>query len=374
MLLVSEPLSGGVGQHVVDLAQGLTQSGHEVHLIYSSLRVTASSSKRLEGLPKIQRMELPIRRNPHASDLAAVCAIRRYMNRHRCFDVVHGHSSKGGALVRLAGVGTHAVKVYTPNAFVTLTPDLDELKRWLFGGAERWLARLGDGVIVVSQNEYEHAVRLGLPSNRLFLVPNGINPPFYESKEKVRRELGIEHDALCMGFVGRLADQKAPDVLIRAFALVVKKHPRACLVMVGSGPLEAQTRDLANQLGVQDRIHWLGERDGWHCMPAFDIFSLTSRYEGLPYVLLEALGCALPIVTTRVGGTSELIEDQVNGFVVDVDDVDGFAQAVEQLFNDPALRKRMSQSSKEKSCDFTLSRMVCKTVEVYRQLIAQRRV
>jgi glycosyltransferase involved in cell wall biosynthesis len=370
-LLVSEPLSGGVGRHVVDLAQGLSRLGHEVHLIHSPFRASPSLVERLRSVPAVRCAELPMRRNPHVSDASAVRAIRRYLLQNGRFDVVHGHSSKGGALARLAGVGTDAVKVYTPHAFVTLTPGLNPIKRRLFGAAERWLARLGDAVIAVSEDERDHAVELGLPTDRLFVVPNGIDQPPFPCRNQVRHDLGLPGEALCLGFVGRLVYQKAPDALVRCLGPLAPKYPWLRLIVVGEGPLEDQARRLATRLGVQGRILWLGERDGCRIMPAFDVFALSSRYEGLPYVLLEAMSCGLPTVATRVGGVSTLIRDGVHGLIVDGGDLPGFARAVGRLLDDASLRNRMGEASREAACGFTLERMVQGVLGVYRQQISR---
>src|SRR5205823_14138786 len=112
-------------------------------------------------------------------------------------------------------------------------------------------------------------------------------------RDGARAELGLGARDTVVGFVGRLSPQKAPEVLLKAFALLVPKLPSAVLVVIGDGPLSEPLRKLAEEWDVAGRVKWLGWRDGGHAMSAFDVFVLPSRYEGLPYVAIEALVAGL---------------------------------------------------------------------------------
>src|SRR5690606_29393466 len=148
------------------------------------------------------------------------------------------------------------------------------------------------------------------------VIPNGIAPPHLRESTAVRDDLGLTADAIVVGFVGRLFAQKAPHVLLKAFSQCADRHPRAILAIVGDGPLRQSLEDLAIQLEISDRVRWLGAQNGQQSMPAFDVFVLSSHYEGMPYVLLEAAHAGLPIIATNVSGVSSIVRDQENGFVV----------------------------------------------------------
>lgn len=158
--------------------------------------------------------------------------------------------------------------------------------------------------------------------------------------------------------------------MIRAFALVAGRFPQARLAVVGTGPLEAMAREEAARLGIADRVDWLGLQDGPSVMALFDVFLLPSRYEGLPYVLIEAMAKGLPLVTTRIGGAGTLVEEGVNGHTAPHSRPDLLAEALAKVLGDAALRADMGRASLRKSAYFTADRMVADNIRVYGSLIA----
>jgi glycosyltransferase involved in cell wall biosynthesis len=303
-------------------------------------------------------------------DARVAIAIRSYVRSHGPFDVIHGHSSKGGAFARLASLGLPGVRLYTPNAFVTTDPRLSSAQRLFYAVIERLLIHTGHGLIAVSREEYEHARLLGWPRTGLFLVPNGTDVSPMMSRCEARRRFGLPEDAIIVGFVGRMVPQKDPETLVRAFLAARRASDRARLVIVGDGPLQEPARRLAETMGGNGHIHWLGVHDGPEVMPAFDLLALSSRYEGMPYVLIEGMTRSLPIVTTDVGGAGTLVEDGTNGFVVPRDRLDLFAAAMEQLISNEGLRERMGTASKARAPMFSASAMVDGVLTAYTATLA----
>jgi glycosyltransferase involved in cell wall biosynthesis len=258
---------------------------------------------------------------------------------------------------------------YTPNALVTMNPELGPMKRKAYRLFEKWLGKLGTILIAVSEMERDHAVALGMPPESVAVVPNGIALADLPDRASVRNELGIDADATVVGFVGRLFAQKAPAVLLRAFAQSNAQESRAILAMVGDGPMRAELDVLAEELGITEKIRWLGARNGQRTMPAFDVFALPSLYEGMPYVALEAAHAGLPIVASRVSGISSVVRDDENGYVVEPGDVGGFAMALDKLLLDPERRERFSAPSLSRVQEWTLDRMVDDTIKVYEQVL-----
>lgn len=360
-----ESTGGGVGRHVIDLANGLDHTGREVHLIYSARRMEEGFRRELEKLDRISTRKIDMQRAPHLSDIAAVFRIRSYIAKHGAFDVIHGHSSKGGALARLAAAGLPSSCIYTPHAFRTMDPLLHSVARWLYKMIERCLCFLTDAVILVSDDEKKHAISLGLPLEKLYVVPNGIAPEALGSRNEARLKLQFGEDKVYIGFVGRLAPQKSPETLVEGFSKIVYRFDNARLVMLGNGPLSEKLRKLAEQLGVRERIIWLQDMSGSALMPALDIFVMPSRYEGFPYVLLEAAAADLPIIATPVGGTRAIVKNEENGFVVPIGRVDMLKQAMTRLLEDSTLRRKMGQTSGDIVRPFTIGAMVDKTLKVY---------
>lgn len=369
---------GGVARHVTDLCAGLHARGIEVHLLYSPKRADAVLSTGLQRLSMlgISSEAVVMGPEPGLTDLRAWREIRRYLREHGPFDIVHGHSSKAGALARLSGNTSRRVKVYTPHAFVTMNSAMNPARRLLYRWIERFLDGLGDAVIATSPAEFEHArTFLQIPKDKLFLVTNGIVPPAEGSRrqrETLRRAWGIRADEVVIGTVARLVPQKAPELLVRAFAEVVRCREKARLVMVGDGPLRERLEAEAARLGVSDAVVWPGYLEEPQVMSAFDVFALGSRYEGFPYVLLDALAAGLPVVTTAIGGAELVVDEGSNGIVVPIGGEKAMTEALSGLVADPDKRLRMGAASRNKAESFGVDRMVDETVEVYETLLQSR--
>lgn len=366
-----EASAGGVGRHVLDLVEGLRARNHDVHIVYSPRRSDRFFRERLSRLDGVDAWSIGLRRHPHPSDVAGVQAVREILRTRGAFDVVHGHSSKGGAVARLAAATVGVPAVYTPNAIRTMDPTASGVTRAAVGWVERLLARVEGLVIAVSPAEEAHLVRLGIPRERLRMVPNCVRDVELPSREEARRELRLPRDGMVVGFVGRLAAQKAPDVLVSAFCRVARVYSDVTLAVVGDGPLRPPLRRACEQLGLDGRVRWLGERNGQHAMPAFDLLVLPSRYEGLPHVLLEALVAGLPIVATEGASAGLLVDPGVNGFVVPVDDPDALSEAVLHLLTNRTARATFGQASHFRAARFGHDRMVEETELVYREAIGR---
>jgi len=365
VLMVVESSAGGTGRHVLDLSAGLAGRGCDVHLIYSTGRADRLFLDRLAGLGTVRATAMTMRTSIHPGDLAVTLAVRRYLRRHGPFDAVHGHSSKGGAVARLAALGTGVPAFYTLHGFIIMDPGLARLKRLAYLAIEFALSRMTARVIAVSPEEGRAASRLGLGRSRVIVVPNGIGPVALTPRAEARAALGVAEGDPVIGFVGRLVAQKAPDVLLRAFAIAARAAPGATLAVVGSGPLGPRLRGLADELGVGERVLWLGERDARGVLAAFDVFALSSRKEGLPYVVLEAMSAGLPIVATATAGVEILVEPGVNGTVVAADDAAAFAAALVELATSPARRARFGLASRERAARFSIDAMVDRTLSAY---------
>ena len=360
ILQVVESASAGVGRHVLDLTSALLDRQHEVHLLYSPGRTDATFRGRLNMLRShslFRASEVSMHRGLHWTDLAAIAKIRRYALRYGPFDAAHFHSSKAGLVGRLALARSGIRRVYTPNALFTLG------NRGVMRGAaiicERLLARLCETIILVSCAEFDHAVSIGLPVARLCVIHPGVCVDAPAGEKVPGRDVRI-------GFVGRLVEQKSPETLLFAFQILSKTMKRkARLRIVGDGPMLPKLKGLARNLGIADRIDWLGSANGAEEMKSFDIFALTSHYEGFPYVILEAMSSGVPIVATRVGGATEAIRDGENGFLAAPGDVEGIAKALVILVDDARLRTSMGAESRRLVRQFPLDRMIDQTVGAY---------
>ena len=363
ILLLTEASAAGVGRHVIDLGEALTAAGHQCCILYGSKRMDQRFATRVRQFQNSR--SIAITKNPSPSDLGVARQIRGYIQKHGPFDILHAHSTKAGLLLRLAAIGCPGAVIYTPHAPLTMNPALPRLVRVVIAQSERALCSLTDRVIAVSHEEAQHLRECGLPKRKVSVVPNGIAQSGPPPTPKPDNSASV-----CIGFLGRLSPQKNAGLLIAAFALVLKSHPAVSLIIAGTGPDLTALRIQVVRLGVADRVTWLDGADG-NAMRTFDIFALPSSYEGMPYVLLEALAAGLPIVATAVGGVRSVIEHGKEGLVTAPGDVEQFAMALSALVADRPLRARCSEFAQAKAAGFTLSRMAKETVAVYRQAIGR---
>jgi glycosyltransferase involved in cell wall biosynthesis len=373
ILQIIEPSGGGSGRHYVDLCRTLVEKGHEVTAIYSPVRAEDRFVQELQALPVKAVHSVAMRRLPHPSDLAAWLQIWKIMRREGPFDIIHGHSSKAGVLARLRLPTRHpTARIYTPHAFRTMDPTLGARGRMVFGKIESLFGRFfTDRLICVSEDEYEHALALGIPQDILATVINGVQKPDTRHRGEIRDSFGFGNDDFVFGFIGRLAHQKAPERLVKAFASISAAFPAARLVMVGSGDLAGEIETLITSLDLTGKVVITSAVHGADAVQAFDALAMPSRYEAMSYAMLEAGAAGKPMVLTHVGGATTVVDDGVNGRIIEnSDDPHDLAMAMlEFRETDKAAAYTLAAYLREDR--YQLDHMVEETVAVYRRALGQ---
>ena len=322
------------------------------------------------GIEDLERYEISALVRPIAprKDLRALRELRRAI---RSFnpDIVHTHSSKAGILGRTAA---HLEKVSTVVHSIHgwgFTPLQSPAKRCLFLAAERWVARWTDHFIAVSQANIDQGRKIGLLSDDVSLIRSGIDlAPFKHlpGPAPVRRQLGIPESVAVVTQIGNLKPQKAPLDFVRMAAVVASIKPKVHFVMAGDGPLREKVNDLVDELGIADRFHLPG---WWHDVPALlaatDVAVLTSRHEGLPRAVVEALAAGVPVVATAVDGTPEVVRDGVNGVLAPAGDIERLAAGVCTLLEDEGRRRVMGEAAVLGLEAFDINVMVRQQEELY---------
>ncbi|NUR99589.1 MAG: glycosyltransferase [Kribbellaceae bacterium] len=263
------------------------------------------------------------------------------------YDVVHTHSAKAGALGRLAAhrAGVPRI-VHTYHGF-PFHQFQNPLRRTAYIAIERRLARITDDVLAIGTGVATEALRLGLatPSTLRTVTPvvESVTVPQTDaSRTAARAELGIGPAVPLIGTVGRIDYQKAPEHLIAAIAAL--RHTDAVAVWIGSGPGDREARALVRRLRLEDRFLFAGERsDVPHLLPAFDVFAMASRYEGLPCAVVEAMRCGLPVVATAVNSVPDLVIPGESGILVPPGRPPLLAEAIDELLTDRGKAQRMAR-------------------------------
>jgi glycosyltransferase involved in cell wall biosynthesis len=287
--------------------------------------------------------------------------------------LVHTHSSKAGILGRWAarGAGIRAV-VHTYHGF-GFTPGQPPALRRALIAAERATRPLTTAFVCVSRDNLEVGQRLGvLDPARTRLIRSGF--PLSEFRpgtlSTLRDELGVEAGTLLVGMVACLKPQKAPVDFVLAAARVRQAHPSARFVLAGDGELRPQVEAAIAAHGLGGAVMLLGwRRDVPNVLAALDVCVLTSRWEGLPRVVPQALAMGVPVVATAVDGTPEAIAHGVTGLVVPPGRPEAVAGEVIRLLSEPALRRRMSAAGPASVREFDAETMVAQLVELYDALV-----
>jgi glycosyltransferase involved in cell wall biosynthesis len=217
----------------------------------------------------------------------------------------------------------------------------------------------------------------GIPQQRMRVISSGVDTEWFsQSNHRDGRACwGISPDSLVIGCLANVLAIKGQDLLIEAFSKVTRAFPAACCLFVGredGSPYGLEVRARVSRLGLSDKIHFAGfQSDVRLCLSAMDCVALTSRSEGLPIALLEAMAMGKPVVATRVGGIPEVVEDGVTGLLVPPDNPDSIAGALQALLGDPARRQQMGRAGRRRVLEqFDLNSSVEAFQQLYEHLLA----
>lgn len=230
-------------------------------------------------------------------------------------------------------------------------------------------------IIAVSEELKSSIVKFEhVQPERIRVIYNRIDGSLFEAPINAadkKTELGLPLNKLVIGTGVRLAEQKGITYLLKAIALLAHNRNDFCVVIAGDGPLRAALEQETHHLGIQNLIHFIGERTDIHeVIQLFDIYVLPSLWEGLPLVLPEAQAAKRPIIATSVGGTPKVIEDGRNGLLVPPKDPDRLAEAIKELLESPAKRKTFANSGHETFLEkFSLEMSVKEYLEEYKAML-----
>lgn len=354
------PAEGGIKSHLLAVLDGLDRARFTPVLICppdcSLATEAAAAGHQVMPLDIAGEINLP-------RDLRAARQLRGILTRLQP-DILHIHSAKAGLVGRLAVLLPPRPRVVlTVHSFV-FDERMGARKRALVALAERWLAGVTDVTIAVSAALKDELVaQMRLQPARIRVIYHGV--PFLDAPETVA------DTAPCIGTVARLAPQKGLDILLRAAALVVARAPDTRVSIIGDGPLRPELEALAAELGIADRVEFLGFReDAVARMRAISVFVLSSTRETFGLTLVEALSQRVPVVATRVGGIPEVVEDGVTGLLVAPNDPAALADGICRLLTDRAMAHRLADAGNAAvRARFSSARMIAELEALYQELI-----
>lgn len=328
---------GGPSIHVVLLSAGLDRSSYETTLVVGRegdsegnfLGLAASKNVVPLIVPTLGRAIRPL------DDLRSLIALYRVMARERPH-VVHTHTAKAGALGRVAAlVSGVPVVVHTFHGSV-FSGYFGKLGSLVYKTAEQWLARTTDAIIGISPSVANELASHELtPRHGIRIIPLGLELDVFASATRenggaLRERLGLTPDSKLIGCVGRLAPVKDLPTLLHAVHSLSDVH----LAIVGDGPERAELESLRDRLGLSSRVHFTGFLSQLETVyPAFDCAVSSSRNEGTPVALIEAMAAGVPVVATAVGGTPDLLRGGELGKLVPSADPRALANALAEVLD-----------------------------------------
>lgn len=296
----------------------------------------------------------------------------------RPFDVIHAHwvLPNGVPAVLVARqygiplvVSLHGSDVY-----------LSE-RHWALSASAGMTLRAAAAVTACSADLRQRSLRLGTPVATSHVIPYGVNPqefrPDPAARRQVRSELGLPNAAPLVVALGRLVHKKGFGVLLEAWPRVLAEHPDALLALVGYGDLRTTLEQQADRLGIAHRVYFTGQlerRRAATYMAAADIFTLPivrhQGADGLPNVLLEAMGTGRPIVASRVAGVPDVIDDGMHGLLVPDKEPALLASAINRLLGDPALAARLGNAARQRiEHELTWEQTAARFEQVYASIV-----
>ena len=335
---------GGAQQNTLFSVAHHDRSRFDVHLVAGGGGQLDDEAKRIPDatVDLLDSIAHPI---APARDLFALLRLRALFRKQR-IDLVHTHSSKAGLLGRcaafLAGV---PVVVHTVHGW-SFNDTQPAWKRRFYVALERAAAGVTTHFVVVSSRDRERglALRIGRP-DRYSVVRSGIEIDRFATpaapRERTRADLGFGPEDVVVGTLACLKPQKAPLDFVRAAEAAHEKVPALRFFIAGDGELRGPVEALIRERGLDGVVRVLGwRRDVTDLLHAMDIFLLTSRFEGLPRSVLQAMAAGVPVVATAVDGTPEVVADGETGLLVPPAEPEAAARAVARMASDPALRDR----------------------------------
>jgi len=355
VLLLFQPVVGGVPHYVADLAEEL--AGREWRVSVGA----PSATPVLGRLRAVARHVLALDTSNSPSpitDVRLVGSLVAFCRRHRV-DVIHAHSSKAGALAALVGRMAGITSVYSPHGW-SFERELSRAAYRAHVAAERVLARRHERVIAVAEAERTAAAVAGVASlERVATVHTGLRSVVMPDRDRARDALGLAHAGFVVGWVGREGLQKRSEQLPQ---IASRLEGEATLAVMGHGLVQSAAGRELREIG--STVIPGGDPLGLYA--ACDAFAVTSRWEGFPLVVLEAMRAGLPVVAYDIGGVREQVQHGDTGFLVEPGDAIALAERLRELATNPELAKRMGEAAHRRFEErFKIDRMVDSIEEYY---------
>lgn len=328
-----------------------------------------SRNSYLEAVKEAEKLGLNIQVFPCNGkfDIKAIIKIRQYIKRNR-IGVIHSHGYKSNFYGILASFNLNVLRVTTCHNWLG-----NKLKMKLYARLDKFLLNKFDRIIAVSDDLLEEILPNVSSRDKVTVINNGVDLNKFQPSggdARLKKTMGMKEGETVVGAIGRLTEEKGQVYLIRAFAEIVPEFPKAKLLIVGDGPLRNSLESEARNLGLEDKVVFAGIRnDIPEILNITDVFVLPSLEEAMPMALLEAMAARRPIVATRVGAVSNIIEDKVSGLLVGPKDPIALSRSIAYLLKNKTIASSLGENSYDiVRNNFSAGRMAREYIKAYNSL------
>ncbi len=376
LYLITLAENGGAGRYVLDLA-----------LAKPAEAIIASGGQKNDWLfEQAQNNQLPVYYLPHLQrpinlwfDWQALQEIKKLLREIKP-EIIHTNSTKAGLLAGLAAqqLGLASRVVHTVHGLILNEPQ--SRRRWCFYWLlEKITFSCSGQIICLSKKEKQQIISNNLAAaEKLTIIPNGLRPLEFLPKETARQQLAALiktplENKFIIGTLANLYPTKGLPIFIEALVALHRQQPDFLALIIGAGPEQENLQKIIKAQAAADYIFLLGRQpEAAQLLTGLDLYVSSSLKEGFPYSLLEAQAAGLPIVATAVGGVTEIITDQLNGWLVGANKAPELTQALAALKNNPIKRQSLAEQAVSQAKNFTLVKMSEQTEEVYKEVISRQ--
>lgn len=284
--------------------------------------------------------QVDMKRSIGVNDLRSSLKLRKIIKKYEP-DITYAHSSKAGAIVRIANIGLNNYCIYNPHGWA-FNMHGSRKKQCFYVIIERLFAKFTDKIICISDSEKKSAIDNGICSeDKIKVIFNGIDieeKKLVNNKSITRSLLSIPENAFVVGMVGRISQQKAPDIFVKAAKLIKTEYPDAYFIIVGDGEQHSEIENLIFEYGLSGSFlvtGWVENPLEYICL--FDVALLLSRWEGFGLALAEYMLEGKPIVATKVDAIPDVVEEKKSGLLVEMDDYEAVFNEVKNIREDKTL-------------------------------------
>jgi len=305
-------------------------------------------------------------------DRKSILAIRDFITAEK-IDIIHSHGYKSNFYSLLASFNLDCKRITTCHLWKGKS-----LKMNFYNRLDKFLLRKFYKVITVSDILKNIVIQNGVSKHKVVVINNGIDVTDFivsDSNSSIRSSLGLCEDEKIIGAIGVLSEEKGHIYLLKAFANVILEFPNAKLLIIGNGPLKNMLQATSCRLQLKDKVIFTGMRnDIPNLLNIMDIFVMPSLDEGMPMALLEAMAAQKPIVATKIGAVTKLIENKKTGLLIEPKDTNAIANSIISLLKDEEMKRTIAINAFERvKNEFSSSTMAKKYLEVYKEILGKGR-